>query len=490
MKIFAGGIATETNTFSPLPTGLGDFQIQRGRDALAGRVDHPSLDLTALWGARARAAGYDLVFGLMAWAQPAGLSTRRAYEALRDELLAELERALPVEIVLLNLHGAMIAEGYDDCEADLVRRVRALCPEAVVGVELDLHCHLTDALLATADVIVLYKEYPHIDMAESGRKLLDLCVAAHRGEIVPTMAAFDCRMMGFYPTTRRPMSDFVAAMKAAEGRGGVLSVSFGHGFPFGDVAESGARLLVITDDDPALALKVAEDLGRQIYAQRKVIGLDTMALPLDDALDRAIHGVNRPVVVADQSDNTGGGAPGDSTFALRWLIDRGAARTAVAIIHDPEAVKLARKVGEGATLDLRVGGKLSPASGDPLDLKVTVLRLLDDYAHEFPQAGTSVAYPLGDVAAVQCEGITIILGSERCQCFGPSILYDLGLNPSALDVIVVKSNQHFYGGFAPIAGEVIYMMGPGAVPPDPRLIAYKKVPIDRMYPWIDDPLSE
>jgi len=249
-RIFAAGIATETNTFSPVPTGLEDFQIQRGRTVCAGHVDYPSLDLSDTWGKQARGRGCEFIFSLMAWAMPSGITVRAAYEALRDEVLTDLRAALPVDIVLLNLHGAMVAQGYPDCEEDLIQRIRDVVgTRAVVGVEFDLHCHLTEAKIAAANIVVTYKEYPHVDVNERAEELFELAIEASSGSIRPTMALFDCRMVGSYPTPREPLRSFVDAMMQAEERKEVLSMSFGHGFPLADLPHVGAKLLVVTDND-------------------------------------------------------------------------------------------------------------------------------------------------------------------------------------------------------------------------------------------------
>ena len=491
MKIFAGGIATETNTFSPIPTSREDFLVQRGRDVLAGRIAYPSLDLSAIWGRQASERGDAFVFSLMAWAQPSGTTVRSAYESLRDELLEDLRAALPVDIVLLNLHGAMVAQGYDDCEEDLIRRVRGIVnPEAVLGVELDLHCHLSDSKLAAADLVVIYKEYPHDDIHDRARELFELAVASRLGKIRPSYALFDCQMVGLYPTTRQPMRQFVDAMKEAERRKGVLSVSFGHGFQLADVPHVGAKVLVITNNDPALAEQIAREFGLRVYGLRREIGFESLSLPLDDALKRALASQKWPVVVADQSDNTGGGAPGDATFALRWLLDHDAQDVGLAILYDPEVVRIAKKAGPGTTLPVRLGGKLGRTSGLPIDLDVTVLALREDYLHPFPQhGGEPWWFRCGDVAALRCRGIDIVVSSERCQCFSPSIFSDLGIEPIGKRILVVKSMQHFHGTFAPIAGEVIYMAAPGAVAPDPRQITFRRLNTARLYPWAADPLA-
>jgi len=139
---------------------------------------------------------------------------------------------------------------------------------------------------------------------------------------------------------------------------------------------------------------------------------------------------------------------------------------------------------------VRLGGKSGPFSGDPLDLEVTVGAIIKNYLHAMPQqTGADWAFPVGDVVALRCDSIDIVVGTERCQCFSPSIFSDLGIPPASKRILIPKSYQHFYADFAPIAAEVIYMSGPGAVPPDPRQIAYRRLESGRLYPGIEDPLG-
>jgi microcystin degradation protein MlrC len=488
MRIFAGGIATETNTFSPIPTELSDYSVRRSTDENAT----PQLfDLDGTWGRLARAGGHEYIFSLMAFAMPAGKTRDQAYEALRDELLRDLRAATPVDVVLLMLHGAMVAEGYDDCEEDMVQRVRQIVgPDAVIGVELDLHCHVREALLDAADIVVIYKEYPHVDINALAERLFDLAVAAKEGRIRPEMALFDCQMVGLYPTSGHPMRGFVDSMIKAEGRPGILSMSFAHGFQFADVPHMGAKMLVVADGDAGLARETAREFGLRVYAMRREIAVDRQALGLDSALSRAVASARKPAVVADQSDNTGGGAPGDSTFALRWLLDRHVENCALAILHDPAAVKAAKATGRGTVVTVSLGGKSGAVSGTPVAVEAKVISLRDDYMLAFPQeGGGSADFPVGDVAGLRVNGIDIVVGSERCQTYSPAIFEDLGIDPRRKAILVVKSTQHFYGAFKPIAGEVIYMSAPGAVPPDPRQIRYTRVDTSRLYPWNEDPMA-
>ncbi|MCY4020250.1 MAG: M81 family metallopeptidase [Chloroflexi bacterium] len=487
MKVFAGGIETETNTFSPMPTGMADFEVIRAAD-----LDE-TMDLGGFGGPfnifrrRCQERGWDYIFSLYAFAQPAGTTVRSVYESLRDELLIALEAALPVDIVLLPLHGAMVAEGYDDCETDIVTRVRQIVgPDAKIGVELDLHCDLTQTLIDMTDAVVIFKEYPHVDINDRAEELFSIIADAAEGRTKPTMALFDPKMIGLYLTPFEPMRAFVEAMKAREKDPAVLSLSLAHCFPWGDVPTCGTQMLAITDNDPALAAQLAGEFGKRLFDMRRQLA--PKSLPLGEALDRALARESGLVVIADQSDNAGGGAPSDSTFALRALLERGAADVALGMIWDPVAVQVAMSAGEGAVLDLRLGGKMGPMSGDPLDLRVTVAGIIPDMKQQWTQTEGPVAIDCGDSVALHCQGIDIIVNSSRGQVLSPTVFSNFGIDPGSKRLLVVKSTQHFYAGFSPIADEIIYMAGPGAIPPLFTEIPYQRVDLNK-YPWVDDPFA-
>jgi microcystin degradation protein MlrC len=479
MRVFTATLATETNTFAPLPTGLDAFH-DRGYFPAGSHPQHLTLFAGPLWAARQRAAdlGWTVVEGMVAFAQPGGVTTRHAWETLRDELLADLRAALPVQIVLLGLHGAMVAEGCDDCEGELLREVRAIVgPGVVVGAELDPHHHLSPAMRQHADLLVSFKEYPHTDVLERAHELLDLCAATAAGRIRPTLGVADCAMISIVHTTREPARSFVDRLQALEGRDGVLSISVTHGFPWGDVADMGTRVFVYTDDNVAQAQALARQLADELNGLRDA--LQPAQPGIDEALDQALSaldatdgGAAGPVVVADGADNPGGGAAGDSTFMLRRLIERGVAGAALGPLWDPQAVRIAFEAGLGATLPLRLGGKTSPLSGDPLDARCTVLALQRDMVMT-GLAGTPVE--LGDCARVLADGVQVVLITRRNQAMGTDLFTQLGVDLAALRVVVVKSSQHFHASFAPIARRVIYAAAPGSVTADLNSLPYRKV---------------
>ncbi len=395
MKVFIAGIDTETNTFAPIPTGYQNFVdafLAHG-DATSRPTNYCSNQLS-IWRRGAEARGWDVAESICTFAEPGGRIVAAAYTKLRDELLDDLRRAMPVDVVLLALHGAMAAEGCDDCEGDMLARARAIVgPQAVVGAELDLHCHITDAMVANATVLVIYKEYPHVDIGERAQELFVLAADAVEGRTRPVMATYDCRMIGTFRTTEQPLRGFVDRMYAMEGKDGVMSLSLGHCFPWADVADIGVKTLAVVDGDKAKAQRVARALGEEIFAMREALA--PKFLSVDAALDAALAMPGGPIVIADTADNAGGGAPGDSTFVLRRLLDRGITNVASGYYWDPVAVRFCLDAGLGATFRLRVGGKTGESSGDPVDLLVTVRGIAENAIQHFGPSPQNIGMPSG-----------------------------------------------------------------------------------------------
>ena len=471
MRVFSASLATETNTFGPMPTGLASFK-DRGYFAAGKHPDAMTLFSGPLWAARIRGKelGWELFEGVVAGAQPSGTTTRHAYETLRDELLADLRAVMPVDMVLLGLHGAMVADGYDDCEGDLLARVRKLVgPDVVVGAELDPHNHLTPAMVSNANLMISFKEYPHTDVLERGIELVDICAATVAGKVKPVAAVVDCDMIVTVHTSRQPARGFVERMQSLEGKDGVLSVSLTHGFSWGDVPEMGTKVLVYTDGDKLKADALARQLADEVIAMRD--GLTVNYPGIDDALDQALAFDGGPVIVSDGADNPGGGAASDSTFILRRMVERKIGHAAIGPMWDPIAVRIAFDAGVGARLALRIGGKISPLSGDPIDLDCKVKALKHDLVMT-GLAGTPTL--MGDCALVEANGIDIVLITLRNQAMGTDLFTQLGCDLAAKKIVVVKSSQHFYASYMKVGKHVIYAGAPGAVTLDLNTLPYKK----------------
>jgi len=295
------------------------------------------------------------------------------------------------------------------------------------------------------------------------------------------ISIFDCRMIQLYHTTREPMRSFVDGMAALEGKDGVLSVSLGHGFPWANIPHVGARMVVVTDDCKDHGDKLAEELGRKLWALRDDIV--PQVVELDDAISQAMAVDSTPVVFGDVADNPGGGAAGDSTFIARALIDRGIASVAVGGIWDPVAVDICRGAGVGAKLALRLGGKAGPWSGDPLDLQVTVVGVFNDMQAEGLGGSTR---RMGDTVTLESNGIEFVVHAVRTQNFHPSFFANAGIDWASKKILVVKSMQHFYSNYAAVSDNVLYVSTPGVVDHD-----INRLPLERaarpVWPLDDDP---
>ncbi len=487
MRIFGAMLETETNTFAAVPTGRVDFEaygVYRGDASRKVPEQVCGMQLAQLH-ELAATDGHVVIESLAAFAQPAGLTRRDVYEDFRTQILDDLRGALPIDAVQLYLHGAMVAEGYDDCEGDLIQAVREIVgTDAHIGVELDLHCHFTERMRQHADAIICFKEYPHTDILERGRELYRIAVDHVAGRIKPVTAVFDPRMVGMWHTTSEPMRSFVQRMSALERHDGVLSISLGHGFPMGDVPESGARLWVITDGDMQKAEALARQLGQEFWNLRHAC-LDEK-IELADALQRASRSEQTPVVLADTGDNAGGGAMSDSTFVLRAVLEAGIGNTALGLFWDLGAVGLCKSAGVGATLDLRIGGKCGPMSGDPVDLRVTVRAIRDNHS----QSGLGAKQPMGTVVWVQADNdIDLLLGTVRSQVFSPELFTGLGIDLSAKQIVVVKSTQHFHQGFAPMAGSIGYLLTPGSTSKDFVNMPYRVRDLN-YWPRVENPFTQ
>ncbi|MFQ6241289.1 M81 family metallopeptidase [Sinorhizobium meliloti] len=483
MRIFTAALATETNTFSPICIDRRAFEAS----LYASPGKHPETPTLCTApitvGRRVTAQkGWKLIEGTAAWADPAGLVNRQTYEDLRDEILGQLRAALPVDAVVLGLHGAMVADGCEDTEGDLLQRVREIVgPDVLVCAELDPHSHLTARRAAAADFFVFFKEFPHTDFVERAEDLWRIAIDKLEGRVEPVMSIFDCRMIDVFPTSREPMRSFVDKLIQIErDDADVLSLSVVHGFMAGDVAEMGTKMLVVTNGKAEKGEALARELGLELFSRR-----GTYRMPEIDerqAVAQALAAPAGPVVIADMWDNPGGGTAGDATVVLEELIAKNATDTAIGTIWDPMAVQICMAAGEGAEIPLRFGAKSAPGTGRPIDGIVKVVKLVRNAEMRF---GESFA-PFGDAVHIRAHGIDIILNTTRAQSFDPSLFSVMGIDPTSKKILVIKSTNHFFASFSRIASEILYCSAGTPYPNDPSRTPYRRARRD-LWPMVTDP---
>lgn len=478
MKVFIAVMSHETNVFSPIPTSLADFRANTLYLPEEGDDDARVAALKKLEGTAgagdfvrlARERGHDAVIGPIASAHPAGMVVKAAYETIRDSILKAFETS-GADAALLFLHGAQVADGYDDCEGDLLVRLRTIAgADKPIGALLDLHGALTADMMRAATALIFCKEYPHIDYAERAVELMDIIEGAHDGALTPAMTRIAVPCLGGLHTMRSPGKDLVDRARAAEGKNGVLSVSVVHGFGLADVADASAQILVVSNNAAAQAEKVARDLGAHFYEIRGSV--QSAELPIVEAVEAATAAPAGPVVISEPGDNPGGGWGSDNVDILRQLVQADA-DAACALIYDPTAVQLCFDAGAGARINLRIGGKIGSQSGKPLDVECEIVSL-NEQARQRTIFSQHPAL-FGPAAAVRIGRVYAVLSSVRTQPFSPDVFSELGIEPTERKILAIKSSQHFQKYFAPIAAQVVYCNGRGEAQTGRRTREYMKL---------------
>lgn len=464
MRIAVGGIEHETNTYATEfmgSTGLDDFQQLRGDEIFGVRGTR---SFVAGFLSAIDHANHEPVPLLWAWAGPSGVITRQAYDALKDEFLERLAAALPVDAVAVSMHGAGVVEDIPDLEADLAAAIRAVVGPAVpVVVPLDLHGNITTQMADGIDVMLGVQEYPHTDMFERGAEAVALLPDLVSGAIEPTTHVE--RLPLLLPTSTTdagPAADIRDLCLAAEAHPSVIDASFFHGFPYTDVGATGASVVVITNNDPALAHRIAADIANDVWARRHDFAVESIQPEV--AIELANQVLTRsggPVVINDTADNPGGGTPGDGTHLLAAMVDADIADSCFGFIFDPNTAEAAHAAGVGATIEVRLGGRHGPLHGEPVVASAYIKTLTDGrITYSSPMVG-GIRASLGASARLTIGNVDVIVTSRRNQTFDAEIFLLHGIDVTTRSIVGLKSSQHFRAGFRHLATEIITADSPG-----------------------------
>lgn len=453
-RVLVGQIWQESHSFNPQPTGREDFAVEYGfavlethrssGSTLGGLIRH--LD----------AAGCELLPTLAARARPGGPVAHDFYAELKRTILDAAAEARP-DAVVFELHGAMSTTELHDVEGDLTEALReVLGPGPIVGIGVDLHAHITPRLLRSVDICTACKENPHSDVVEAGERAAALVLAALAEKIKPTTACVRLPMLlqGGSETTERPLADLHAlARSLTADYDRLLDVSIFNVHPFNDAPGIGQVVLAITDGDGDLAGRVCRDIAVRMWDWRDAFRSEY--LTIDDAIDLVIaersHG---PYVVSDRGDRVLAGAPGDSTVILKRLLERDLGLRVAIPVTDAASVERAWAAGVGATVELCVGGHITPGF-EPLPICGQVLRLSDGH---FIQKGPYQAgqpSTLGRTAVIALGPITLILTSVAGMTQDPAAFTSQGIDISKQDFVVAKSGNHFKLSFRGVAEPLV-----------------------------------
>ena len=475
MKIFIAGFQHETNTFVASRADYGEFDggatgpIRRGEALLALR--HANLGVGGFV-EYAQARGHELVPGLAAWASPSGVVTRDAFERIAGEIVEGATRA-EADALYLDLHGAMVAEHVDDGEGELLARLRtALGSETTIVASLDLHANVTARMFELADALVAYRTYPHVDMAETGRRCGRLLerIAAGGGwqrsiQRVPFLIPIEAMCTG-----RAPSAQLYARLAELESTYGV-EPSIALGFPAADFAECGPTVWAYASDQRAADAAV-DALYEQLCGQEAQWTVPSLSA--SDAVRAAMDIAQRatkPVVIADTHDNPGAGADGNTTEMLAALLDRQATRAALGPLCDPCAAHAAHEAGVGATLTLAL------AAGTPLAMtaRFVVESLSDGRCTLAGPMMSGATLQLGASACLKSGDVRVVVVSKKVQMLDRNIYRMVGIEPERMSILVNKSSVHFRADFEPIAQAVLIARTQTGSITDPAMLPWERL---------------
>lgn len=486
MKIAVGMFKHETNTFSPVPTQWEHFGPGgpiRG-EAAYRTYRHSGYALAGLL-AEAEAMGAEISIPIAARALPSAPVERDAYERIADALCAA---ARDCDAMLLDLHGAMVAEHHEDGEGELLTRLRAVRPGLPIGVAVDSHANVTDRFVANCTVMPGYRTYPHVDMAETGHLAGRLLRDVLEGRLDPVTVV---RRVPMLPDMRRgvtdapPMRTLIEAAAAAE-RDGMPCVTVFTGFPLADTEDTALAVVATAHGSRDRAVAVAQEIADLAWSLRE--DFTAPLEPLEDSIERAAALPDGPVILADMSDNCHSGGTMDSMAVIAAALDRGLDGILAGPIVDPEAVARMIAAGVGATVTLDIGGKTPiPALREPLHplrLTGTVRSIaLGRFTVEGPMF-TGMPVDLGRCAVLETGRLTLIVSEDRVEALDPLQFRIFGLEPTRFRYLVLKSKTNHRPAFLPLATAEVPCSGPGVASLDLHAFPWRRVrrpvfPLDR-----------
>lgn len=484
MRIAVAGFMHESNTFAPLPADLARFREgsltygdavipiwQEAHHEVGGFIEG------------AGKFGYELVPVAMAWATPAGPVSDEFFNHFTDALCTGLKLAR-ADGVLLALHGAMVTPTYPDADAETLRRVRAaIGPNTPLAVTLDFHGNIGASMAESANALVGYQTYPHVDQRQRGVVAAELLTRMVKGEVrLVSHVAKPPMLLNLLgqDTAREPMAGLMRHAREIETRPGILSVSLMAGFPYADVPDMGASVIVVADGDRAKAKAAADELANAMWQVREQ--LNVVSPEPAEAVRRALACETLPALLIDLGDNIGGGSAGDGTVLLMELLKQ-RAKGFVVVMHAPAAVAQAKDAGVGGTVEVKVGGSTGPLHGPPVTVRGLVRSLHDGkWLEAEARHGGRRQNDQGHTAVIDlADGNLLVVNTLRTPPFSLGQLTSLGIDPRAMKAIVVKAAVAYKAAYAPIGGTIIEVDTPGLTAINAARFEYKRI-ARPMYP--------
>ena len=480
-NVLLAEIMHETNTFNRIATVKADFETRYWHEGsgAAGALEGTNTEIAGFMEA---AIEYDWSFAipLAASASPSGPMAGNDWVNVKRLILEPLRAGERFDAIALVLHGSMVTETTLDAEGELLAEVRALAgTDTLIAVTLDMHANVSPVMVASADMMMAYRTYPHVDQRERALHMAGLMEAVMAGEPRPKLVMARLPMMDAanhgQTAAGQPMQGLLKLAEVVERRDGIVCASIQIGFPWSDVPDIGPNVVVTATDEEAGRV-AADELVQAVWQSRHDTQLE-FATPAEAmVLAGAGKAADKPLVLADFADNPAGGAYGDSPNLLRALVVAGLENAAFATISDPASVERATLAGVGANIQLSLGGKGAPELTPPLDVEVQVINLTDG---EFICSGPmwqGVRFSMGATAVVRTGGIDVIISSVPTAVMDLNVFRSVGISPENLTTIGLKSRNHFKAAYAPIARETMLVDAGGIASMRLKELTYRNIP--------------
>lgn len=470
----------EANSFTPLTTGLAAFQAREWVSGDAARAFYAgtATEIGGVLAAETEHPGWAFHYLHCTAAPPGGLIEPAAFAEI-VRLILESLLGQTWDAVYLSLHGATATADDPAPELHLLRKVRNIIGTTPLGASFDLHANLGAETVELLDATSGYHTYPHVDMHLAARRTLALLLAKAERRADPTIAV--AKLPAILPsfnmrTDSGPMAEMQALAEDWRKRSGMLDVTIYGGFAYGDSPFAGPTIVAVADGDGALARQAADALAGELDARRDrfYVALPDPAEGLRQALATMGSG---PAIVLDPADNPLSGGIGDTPALLRALLaSERPPRTAFGFFWDPPLVAECHRLGVGATLRVRLGGRVTTDFGAPVEVDARIAKLTDGrFRNEGPYEH-HLEVDVGRTALLDVQGIQVIV-TESCQTPNDPAYFRLhGIDPEQLDLLCVKAKNHFRAAFSGMARCLIDVDSPGPAAADLSHYNYRHAP--------------
>ena len=488
MRILLGGFHQEVNSFAPGRTGMAEYrrkQMCLGEDMLTfarerTRCNEGSDGLAGAWHTLTR-SGAEVVSGGYMSAQPGSIIEQTVLDFYLEHIKKTVRNSLPLDGVVLYMHGAAQSEESDDPEGDIVEAVRELVGADVpISIGLDLHANVTKRMVENANTITLYHRYPHVDIWETGERAAELCLRMVRGEIKPCMAYVQIPMIvpaSAYTTEDEPFRGLMQKAKSYVETGRLLDFSVAQMQPWLDVKDGYSAVLTISEDREEAGV-LAKELASELYGMRRKF--ETDLTDVDDIIRIAEKNESgMPVILNDFADSSNAGSAGDSPEVIARILALDSKVKGLMYLNDGEFVAECCQAGVGNTVKALLGGKISRRLYTPVEVEAEIKALFESVV---PFHGGYADF--GPSAVVQIRNTVVIVTTQHRYNGDPELYRAFGYEPTDFQMVVVKACTSFRAFYGALTDRIYPARTKGAATTDLLSLPFEKIPKD-FYPFGD-----